>query len=413
MKKYVMVGCGSRGMYAYALPLIKSYGDCAQLCGVYDINRKRAELVSLESGVDVPVFDEFETMINTVKPDKVIVTSKDCTHDEYIIKAMEMGCDVITEKPITTTFEKANAIIEAKKRTGRDIIVTFNARFSPFHARVKEILSSGVIGDVFSVHFEYMLDTSHGADYYRRWHRERENSGTLLVHKSTHHFDYVNWLIEEEPVAVNAFGTRRFYGHTREERAERCLNCPYKEKCEYPFDITTDVNKKLYLDCEGEDGYLRDKCIFSDEINIEDNVSVNVQYDKGVVMSYSLTTHSPYEGYHLVLNGSDGRIEVDLLLSELPGFNVDSKGAIRIYNRKNEVITYNMPKRSAAGHGGSDKALSDCVFKGVDNKPELNRGAGLRAGLMSIGIGMAANVSMKENRRVYLSEFYKDIEDIK
>ena len=98
----------------------------------------------------------------------------------------------------------------------------------PFFARIKELLREGVVGDVLSVHYEWYLDTSHGADYFRRWHRRRENSGSLMVHKSTHHFDIANWLLEQEPVAVNAFGTRRFYGPTREERSERCLTCPYK-----------------------------------------------------------------------------------------------------------------------------------------------------------------------------------------
>ena len=413
MKKYVIVGCGSRGSGAYAMPLIRKYADCAQLCGVYDTNRKRAELIASESGADIPVYDNFDKMLEAVKPDKVIVTSKDCTHNEYIIKAMEFGCDVITEKPITTDFQKANAIIDAKRKTGKDITVTFNLRFSPFCARVKEIIASGVAGDILSVHFEWMLDTKHGADYFRRWHRERENSGSLLVHKSTHHFDYVNWLLDDEPVAVNAYGTRRFYGHTREERAERCLDCPYKDKCEYPLDITKGEYKKLYLDCESEDGYFRDKCIFSDEINIEDSVSVNVQYKKGAVMSYSLTAHSPYEGYHLVLNGTKGRLEIDKISTELPGYREESKEAIRVHNRRGEVITYNIPQRNIVGHGGADDELRDWLFRGVEIRPELQQAAGLRAGLMSIGIGMAANVSMKENRRVYLSEFYKEIDDIK
>lgn len=406
MKKYVIVGCGSRGIGAYAEPLVKEYGDCAELCGVFDTNSKRALLVSEKVGKKIPVFDDFDRMLGEIRPDKVIVTSKDCTHDYYIIKALRFGCDVITEKPITTDFVRAKEITRAKIETGKDITVTFNLRFSPFCARVKELVASGVIGEILSVHFEWMLDTKHGADYFRRWHRERENSGSLLVHKSTHHFDYVNWLLEDEPIAVNAFGTRRFYGHTRDKRAERCLDCPYTRECEYPFDITRGDNKALYLDCESEDGYFRDKCIFSDEINIEDSVSVNVLYGGGAVMSYSLTAHSPYEGYHLVLNGTLGRMEIDKLSTELPGYREESKEQIRIFNRRGETVTYSVPTRSTEGHGGADSELRDWLFRGIEPSPTLNQAAGLRAGLMSIGIGMAANISMKENRRVYLSEFY-------
>ena len=227
MKKYVQVGCGSRGTGAYAAPLVKKYSDCAELCGVYDVNPKRAALVSEYAEKEIPVFDDFDKMLEEVKPDTVIVTPKDCAHDDYIIRALKAGCDVISEKPLTTTFEKANAIKKVKEETGGDVIVTFNLRFQPFFMRIKELIKEGIIGDILSVHFEWMLNTRHGADYFRRWHRERENSGSLLVHKSTHHFDLINWFLEEDPVAVNAFGTRRFYGPTRENRSERCLTCPH------------------------------------------------------------------------------------------------------------------------------------------------------------------------------------------
>ena len=293
MKKFVQVGCGIRGIEGYAEPILKEFRDHIQLCGVYDINPKRAALVSEIGGVDVPVYNDFDEMLASVKPDTVIVTTKDCMHDFYVIKALEAGCDVIVEKPMTTTFEKANAIKEAEKKSGKTVTVVFNLRYLPIFAKLKELIKSGVVGDILSVHYEWLLDTQHGADYFRRWHRIRENSGSLLVHKSTHHFDLVNWFLEDDPVAVNAFGTRRFYGPTRENRSERCLTCQYKDTCEYYLDINQPPMDKLYLACEDVDGYYRDSCIFSEDIDIEDTVSLNVLYKKGTVMSYSLTAHSP------------------------------------------------------------------------------------------------------------------------
>ena len=182
LKRYVQVGCGARGTMAYAIPMIRDYADCAELCGVFDTNLKRAALTSDYVGKKIPVYDDFDRMLEEVKPDTVIVVSPDNTHDTYIIRALHAGCDVISEKPLTTTFEKAMAIRRAQEETGKDVIVTFNLRFQPFFARIKEILSTGILGDILSVHFEWMLDTNHGADYFRRWHRQRENSGSLLVH---------------------------------------------------------------------------------------------------------------------------------------------------------------------------------------------------------------------------------------
>jgi len=237
MKKYVVVGTGNRGTLSYIEPMVKEYADCVDLVAVCDKNIKRARLASEFAGKDIPAYDDFDKMMNETNPDVVVVTTRDCDHAHYIIKALEFGCDVISEKPMTTDDEMCADIIEAERRTGHKVTVTFNCRFFPFYVRIKEMLKSGVIGDVLSVHFEWLLDCSHGADYFRRWHRERKNSGSLLIHKSTHHFDLVNWFLEQEPVKVNAFGTRRFYGPTREERSERCLTCPYKNKCEFYVDI--------------------------------------------------------------------------------------------------------------------------------------------------------------------------------
>lgn len=154
----------------------------------------------------------FDAMIDATRPDTVIVTSVCATHDRYIIRAMEQGCDVVTEKPMTTTADKCAAIFQAIERTGRDLRVAFNYRWQPTFTALKEIVASGQIGTPTLVDFQWRLDTQHGADYFRRWHREKQHSGGLLVHKSTHHFDLVNWILEDRPATVFASGGLLFYG---------------------------------------------------------------------------------------------------------------------------------------------------------------------------------------------------------
>ena len=126
-------------------------------------------------------------MMKECAPDTVIVTTMDRYHHEYIIKALEYGCDAISEKPMTIDEEKCNAILAKEKETGKKVIITFNFRFMPNMIRVKELINEGAVGKILSVNFEYLLDTSHGADYFRRWHRRKENSGGLLIHKASHH----------------------------------------------------------------------------------------------------------------------------------------------------------------------------------------------------------------------------------
>ena len=106
---------------------------------------------------------------------------------------------------MTTTPEKIARILEAERRTGRRVDVSFNYRFAPTAARIKELLLAGEIGEVLSVDFHWYLDTRHGADYFRRWHAYRDRSGSLFVHKATHHFDLLNWYLDSDPEAVSAF----------------------------------------------------------------------------------------------------------------------------------------------------------------------------------------------------------------
>jgi predicted dehydrogenase len=400
MKKLVLVGAGGRGINMYAMPITQKYADYATILGVYDTNYKRAELVSKRTGVDIPVFDDFQKMLTEVKPDTVIITTVDQYHDEYIIAALEAGCDAITEKPMTTDAEKCRAILEAEKRTGKKVIVTFNARCSPFATKIKELLKTGTIGDVYSVHFEWFLDTSHGADYFHRWHSRLEKSGGLLVHKSTHHFDMVNWFIEKDPVSIYATGSRRFYGQPSPISGPRCLTCEYKDVCDYYIDITDPAYRELYYECEDVDGYFRDGCVFSPEIDICDTMTLHVQYEDQVGMAYSLTAHSPYEGYRLIINGEKGRLE-----AENYGHYKNDKVAsqyIRVLNRAHEEIIYHTPVIKG-GHGGADDILMRLLMR-EDTPDPHNFVAGSRAGSMSLIIGAAANLSIANGQVIKVSD---------
>jgi predicted dehydrogenase len=401
MKRYVLVGASLRGLSSYARPMVERFRDSAHLAGIFDPNSVRAQYASRACG-GVPVFGDFDEMIRQTAPDCVIVTTVDRYHHEYIIRALEAGCDAITEKPMTIDDEKCRAILAAEKRTGRRVIVTFNFRFTPYVTRIKELLRAGVIGRVLNVDFEWFLDTRHGADYFRRWHRRKENSGGLLVHKATHHFDMINWCIEAEPQTVYAFGQRRFYGPTRAERGERCSNCAYTNTCEFYVDYRSDpFLKSLYFDAEREDGYYRDGCVFSDEIDIEDTMSLTVRYGNEILMSYSLIAYSPYEGWRATLTGTGGRLELQAFASGHAA--QEPSDTIKLFDRRGEMVTYTIPK-AAGTHGGSDERLLERLFSEQPLPDPLGHMAGSRQGALSLLIGVAANRSIATGEPVMIED---------
>ena len=224
-KRYAHIGIGGRARMYYEA-IATTYKETSELVAFCDVNKARMDYANsvLEESYGyhkVPTYtpDQFEQMIEETKPDVVIVTSIDRTHHRYIIKAMECGCDVISEKPMTMDAEKCQDIIDCIERTGKKLRVTFNYRYSAHATKLRELLMEDVIGKVQQVHFEWLLNTSHGADYFRRWHRDKKISGGLLVHKATHHFDLINFWLGAYPKTVFAFGDLKFYG--RENAEER------------------------------------------------------------------------------------------------------------------------------------------------------------------------------------------------
>ena len=263
-KRYVQVGLGSRSMM-YSGAVAKWFTDHSELVGLCDSNEGRLRLradVAREHGIEAPTYsdDQFDQMIAETKPDVVIVATVDSTHDHYICRAMELGCDVMTEKPMTTDEQKCQRILDAKRETGRECRVTFNYRYAPARTQVKDLLMAGVIGNVVSVDFHWLLDTKHGADYFRRWHRNKRNSGGLMVHKATHHFDLVNWWLSTVPETVYATGARNFYRPETAERyglsqrGERCLDCAEAERCPFYMDLRAYPRlRSVYLENEQYD----------------------------------------------------------------------------------------------------------------------------------------------------------------
>jgi len=404
--RYALIGCGGRGIFMFAKPIVQRFAHSAELVGFCDLNQGRMDYANRVLETKLPTYTDFDRMLQDTNPDVVIVCTVDSTHHEFIIRALRHGCDVISEKPMTIDAEKCRDILAAERETGRRLTVTFNYRFIPYCTRIKELLGRGAIGKILSVDFNYLLDRSHGADYFRRWHARKENSGGLLVHKSTHHFDLVNWWLDQDPEEVFAFGSRQFYGPTREQRGERCLTCGYKNTCEFYFDINTPPDfgtpfdtAELYRNVEHLDGYIRDRCVFDDRIDIEDTLTLAVRYAGGTQLSYSLNAHCIHEGWQIAFNGTGGRLEAAEWhgRSDVPADTQD----IVIHRPGKAAEVIRIPVESG-DHGGGDRRLHHMLFEPGQPDP-MGHMASSKAGAMSILTGIASNQSIATGKPVLIA----------
>ncbi|KAF2837590.1 NAD(P)-binding protein [Patellaria atrata CBS 101060] len=426
-KKYAMVGTGGRSSFFYTA-IVRDFSSTSELVAFCDTNQTRMNFANSKiqdlGHAPIPTYKahDFEKMIKETSPDEVIITTIDRTHHIYITKALALGLNVITEKPMTIDIPKCTAILDAVEQSKGSVRVTFNYRYAPHNTKVYELITSGAIGTVTSVHFEWLLNTMHGADYFRRWHRDKRNSGGLLVHKATHHFDLVNFWLRSRPESVCAFGDLKFYGrenaelrgktkfYTRAEGSEVAKSDPFALHLE-----SNETLKALYLDAEHEDAYYRDQSVFSDGISIEDTMSVLVRYRSGASLSYSLTAYAPWEGFRVTFNGTGGRIEMEVVESSYVNSGGDQNAEGQMLSRKILLRPlFGEPREvgieeSVGGHGGGDKVLLEDLFggKGENEKDPWGRKASHVDGALSILTGVAANRSMATGQVIKVDELLK------
>jgi len=468
-RRYAVVGTGHRsGMYIDAI--LGPHKDVAELVAWCDTNPTRMayydKLVGTAEGLaepaGLPMYgpDDLEKMIADNKVDVVIITTPDYTHAELVARAQAAGADVVVEKPLTTTADGIKTIEKSVAQTGRDVIMTFNYRYSPRNSTLRDVIQSGVIGEVTSIHFEWVLDTVHGADYFRRWHREADKSGTLLIHKAAHHFDLVNYWLADVPVRVFASAGLKFYGEAnararglgdRPVRGTGLEGTPFA-KDPWAFDMRKDKRlEELYLNAEHHDGYLRDKDVFNETagpISIYDNMALIVDYARGAILTYSLNAHAPWEGYVVSVNGTKGRAELTVVErgaviidadgnvvldpsanpdqvkgslvggeshftpEQLAQIEADRAHPVRtegehlvVQNHWQTAREWPIPKGSG-GHGGGDAILLAEVFRGdlrVGDDP-LGRAAGYLDGVRAVAVGIAANKSIATGQAVNIAD---------
>ncbi|MEM1445738.1 MAG: Gfo/Idh/MocA family oxidoreductase [Planctomycetota bacterium] len=437
-KRYVIVGTGGRSrMFTDAI--FKDFTDHAQLVAWCDTSQVRMDywnsyIAETYDTGKLPTYKvgdtlkNFDRMIAEVKPDVVIVTSVDATHHTYIVRAMELGCDAVSEKPMTTDAGKCAAIFDAIERTGKALRVAFNYRWQPTFSTVKEIVASGRIGQPTLVDFQWRLDTRHGADYFRRWHREKRHSGGLLVHKSTHHFDLINWILDDHPKNVYADGGLMFYGEQNAKQRgvihnyERYAGVPAAKAD--PFALHMDGSHRgglsggselegIYKNAEEESGYIRDRNVFGGEdqwpITAEDTIAITARFTKGTVMSYSLVAYCPWEGERLTVTGTEGQVEyfgrgkghviAGQSDEELAQDQYQGEKYIRLQRMFEEPQNITIPK-ATGGHGGGDARLLQRIFIPDGEPDELGRDATHIDGAKSVLTGVAANRSIENKQMI-------------
>lgn len=242
-------------------------------------------------GVRPALYADYREMIDKENLDGVIITSPDFVHMEHAVYALERKVPVYLEKPVAISIPDADRILEAAYRSKTKLVIGHNMRYMAFTRKMKELIDSGVIGEVKAVWCRHFI--SYGGDaYYRDWHAEKRLCNSLLLQKGAHDIDIIHWLAGARTVQVSGMGNLSVYDKLPrrpkgEERVKDGIAAHWKNSHWPPLE-----QKDMYPTVE-----------------VEDLNMINMRLENGVLASYEQCHYTPDACRNYTVIGTKGRLE--------------------------------------------------------------------------------------------------------
>lgn len=439
-QRFIIIGLGNRGRDSFARSLLAfpkrglpEFKERAEIAAFVDINLERARVANEVLGTKIPVFTRLAEALAQHPADWAIVTTYDHTHADVCVDALQRGLNVIVDKPLATSVWECDRIIEASRRAGRRVVVGHNMRYNEYMHKMAVLVRSGAIGKVQQVESGEVLDLDHGGSYFNRWHSEFNKSAGLMNHKCCHQLDIINWVMNDHPVSVAAMGERTYYVPRPDMKAgPRCSQCAITKQCPHFCDIDASYSgnrpedkqrlRRMYVNVEHVDGYIRDACVFSNRNTINDHEVLNIRYAGGALGSFSLMTFAPREYNYFYFTGTEGRLEYSVVFepkekiktarggAEMGFFANEGKPQIRLLSKGGTVeFVPAQVLRAGFGHGGADvKLVADILGVPIEGIDPIQRATPEQARHAVAIADMAARSIAAGGRRVTIEETGKD-----
>ena len=405
-----IIGLGSRGMHTYA-PAIERYADRAEIVAAADL--RPANLKEFSERFHVPAnrcFTSAEELLAQEKlADAVFICSQDRDHVPHGLLALEKGYHVLMEKPISPNPEDCRKLLESANRNNRRVVVCHVLRYTPFYRKLKELISSGTIGEVVTLQALENVGYWHQAHSFVRgnWRRSDETSPMCLA-KTCHDYDMYLWLADKKPALITSFGNTY---HFKSEcapagAAKRCLDgCAAKENC--PFDA-----EKIYITSEktgvrhGNTGWPADVlALIPDEENIREALEKGpygrcVYYCDNDVVDHQVTSILNTDGstINFTMSGFSAAdasrcCKVMGTKGELIGDMRKNTIEVVVYGQEREVIDVSKLSDDFSGHSGGDIRLVDAFLTLLETGKETDGITTLEQSLDSHYVAFAAEES--------------------
>ena len=366
--KVILIGAGNRGQSYTNLMTDERY----QVVGVADLKKEQRDYIKDKHHIsEENCFDTWEKMLDRPKfADAAIIATSDRDHFAPAMKALEMGYDLLLEKPAAPTYEDCVQIAEKAEKLGRKVLVCHVLRYSPFFRKIKQMLENGDVGKVWSIHHCECVGHVHQSHSFVRgnW-GNKEKSAPMILAKSCHDMDILQWLIGSDCKRVQSFGSLSYFvkENAPEDAPEYCIEgCPHGENCHYNA-------VKLYLE-DKENLWFREaatkdkkptdetvakalretqygKCVFKCDNDVVDHQVVNLEFENGAVASFNMSAFNK-GGRTIRIMGTEGEIWGDMENDVIEYFSFKTKTTTRTNSSENPVDASIL-----GGHGGGDAGI--------------------------------------------------------
>ncbi len=429
--KLAAIGCGNRT--SVYLSLAKEiFGDKIKITALADpVKARRDEICTYQEGSEIKQFDTASDFFKEGKlADAVIIGTQDDYHFEPAMEALEKGYDIILEKPISNKLEDVLVLDKKAQELDRKVIICHVLRYTPFYNKIKEIIASGILGELVTVNATEGVGAWHMAHSFVRgkWSDTKKSSPMILA-KSCHDMDIIHWLVQEPCVSVSSFGSLSFF---RKENAPkdaplRCTDgCPVSESCQYNALLYMNEQREpwlsVVLDQEAfkkNTGGASDeeilnwlktslwgRCVFHCDNDAVDHQVVTMEFEKGITATFTMTAFD--EGRNIEICGTKGTLKGGEFTKEISGHDI-----VYFDNRKRAMKTWDVDFDAGwnKAHAGGDFGFVSMLYDQLMLEEPADLKSSIHDSVESHVMAWAAEAARREKKTVRIQEFLEEIDN--
>lgn len=388
--KVAFIGTGGRSV-CYA----STYVDCenVEVVALADPAPEHRRTMAAKSGLSdgFAEYNDWQEMLQVhTDLDGVVICSPNYLHVEQAVSCLERGIPIALEKPLATTKEDCERIIDAERANGGRTLIGFVLRSTPFYAKIHELITSGAIGRVVSIQADELPGLGVSSIMNRSpWRRYQATSGGAMLEKSCHDLDILNWMIGCRPVSLNSYGGSLIF-NPNPALPERCDDCDVSEQCHYYMIPTFSAHEDQGEEILHEFIRHENRCIFNIDKDCADVQSVSIEYSSGAIANFMLNFHcmGPRASRNFHAIGHKGRIWGNL-----------NEKTVFLYDNLSEQTTTFDTSGDGSGHGGGDR-LHALELQKMMTDEHYRPTANAYSGYLSAVMCFAADISRLEHRRI-------------